>query len=207
MKRLPLGSQPPALLPADAEGPEPRPSPSQHDDAMPETTLLGELAAAPVEREPWYGAPENYEPFQLPAEIRLEPSLLDLFHGRARDMNLSQAAAQSLIDVHLECLQAYRRAQHEAAALQQEEWLEAVRSDAEIGGPRLAENLGFAAEAIRRLGSPALRDILNESGLGNHPEVVRFFVRAGMALGEGRYVAGGYRNPRTAAQVLYPTMS
>ncbi len=204
MRRLPLGSLPPALHPADAEGPEPRPSPAD----MPEsTTILGELGPPTADSSRWYGAPDAYEPFQLPTEVLVEPALLELFHGRARDMNLSQVAAQSLIDVHLECLHAYRRAQRDAAARQQNAWLDAVRNDPEIGGPRLAENLGFAAEAMRRLGSPALRDILDESGLGNHPEVVRFFVRAGIALGEGRYVAGGYRNPRTAAQVLYPTMS
>lgn len=183
----------------------------QGDPSMPDSTILGGLAGTPsppggAAASPWCGAPEAYDPFEFPSKCHVDSAMLDMFHGRAREMNLSQQAAQTLVDMHLQSLESFCRLQHDATRRQQEFWIEAVRRDPEIGGHRLQENLSYAAETIRRLGTPGLQAALNESGLGNHPEIVRFFVRVGQAIGEGRYVPGGYRTPRSAAEILYPNM-
>ena len=82
--------------------------------------------------------------------------------------------------------------------------------DKEFGGPALAENLSVAKKALDAFGTAELRTLLNESGLGNHPEIVRLFFRAGKAISEDRVVTGstgqakaGPKSFSDLADVLY----
>jgi hypothetical protein len=53
--------------------------------------------------------------------------------------------------------------------------------------------------------TPELRTLLNESGLGNHPEIIRAFYRAGKAISEDGFVAGGHKaTDKGDAKRLYP---
>jgi len=47
-----------------------------------------------------------------------------------------------------------------------------------------------AKKALDSFGTPELRTLLNESGIGNHPELIRFMVRAGKAISSDTFVAG-----------------
>jgi len=65
-----------------------------------------------------------------------------------------------------------------------------------------------ARKALETFGTPELRDVLNMTGMGNHPEVIRAFYKAGKAISEDRFVQG---NPRGAepdmAKRMFPTMN
>ena len=85
------------------------------------------------------------------------------------------------------------------------EWLETSKADKEFGGEKLPENLGVARKALDAFATPELCKLLDETGLGNHPEVIRMFFRAGKAISEDKFVGGnqaggGKANP---ANVLY----
>ena len=49
-------------------------------------------------------------------------------------------------------------------------------------------NLEVAKSSLKAFGTDALKSLLQESGLGNHPEVIRFMYRAGKAISEDSYV-------------------
>jgi len=70
------------------------------------------------------------------------------------------------------------------------QWVEASTTDKEFGGEKLTENLSVAKKALDAFGSPELRTLLNESGLGNHPEIIRILYRAGKAISEDQMVSG-----------------
>ena len=70
-------------------------------------------------------------------------------------------------------------------------WSESSRTDKEFGGDKLNENLAVAQKAMNAFGTPELRAVLNKTGLGNHPELIRAFVRAGKAISEDTFVPGG----------------
>ena len=70
-------------------------------------------------------------------------------------------------------------------------WVDAAQADTEIGGPNLAQNVAVAKKAMDKFGTPELSKLLDETGLGNHPEIVRAFYRAGKAISEDRFVGGG----------------
>ena len=71
------------------------------------------------------------------------------------------------------------------------------------------EHLATAAQAMRTVASPELISLLNQSGLGSNPEVIRHFLKIAPAYSVSKWVTGG-RPPapdKTAGQVLYPNMN
>jgi hypothetical protein len=79
----------------------------------------------------------------------------------------------------------------------------AIRPVLKMGHPLLRQ----VAQPVTGFGTPELRTLLNESGLGNHPEVIRMMYRAGKAISEDRFVApsaGGPTGSKDFAKSLYP---
>lgn len=143
--------------------------------------------------------------FQTPDGYTLDGEIGDAFKATAKELGLTNEQAQKLIDLDVRRAQAQQSAMSDTAKA----WAEAVHADAEIGGDKLPENLGMAKKALSAFGTPQLVDLLDKSGLGNHPEIVRAFVRVGKAISEdrvvtGRQTASGDRDP---AKVLFPEMS
>lgn len=148
------------------------------------------------------GAPEKYEAFTAPEGTALDATVMTEFETAARELNLPQDAAQKLIDKMAPVMAKQQTAQLEQMRT---DWAAASTSDKEFGGDKLPENLGFARKALDTFATPELKTILNDTGLGNHPELVRFMVRAGKAISEDRIVTGGAPASanRSAAEVLY----
>lgn len=99
--------------------------------------------------------------------------------------------------------------QAEAFATQQAQWRDEVVNDKEIGGPALQENLSYAAKVLDTF-APDLRQVLNDTGMGNHPAFVKAFVKIGKAISEDRLVGGSQQSPGAPvddAKVLFPNMN
>ena len=151
-------------------------------------------------------APEKYE-FKAPEGVTLDSELLGEFEGIARELNLSQEDAQKVADIGAKLAQKFQTKQAEVVQEARTEWAKQTAADKEIGGTKLAENVAVADKALATFGSPELRALLKESGLGNHPEVVRAFVKVGQAISEDGLVVGRVgvdpAKPRDAASALY----
>ena len=95
--------------------------------------------------------------------------------------------------------------QRQAEAWQKttEQWAADVKADKEIGGDKLISNLSAAQRALDQFGTPELKEYLNTTGLGNHPDLVKTFVKIGKAMSEDGMVTGGNEGQRSAAEVLY----
>lgn len=132
------------------------------------------------------GAPEKYE-FQAPEGRVFDDAILDAYSEVAKELNMSQEDAQKVLDKVAPVMQARQQEQIEAI---REQWADATRSDKEIGGDKLDTSLATAKKALDAFGSPELKSLLNEAGLGNNPEVIRFMYRAGKAISEDRMVTG-----------------
>ena len=78
----------------------------------------------------------------------------------------------------------------------QNQWVSEIKADPDIGGDRLKASLASAARAIDRLNVPGLREALNFTGAGNHPAVVKAFVRLGQMISEDRFRPGRARAGR-----------
>ncbi len=132
------------------------------------------------------GAPESYD-FKAPEGKGYDPAVLDSFSAAAKQANLTQDAAQKLLESMAPALAERQQAQVKAV---QDGWLDASRSDKEFGGDKLQSNLAVAKTALDKFASPELKSLLTTTGLGNNPEVIRMFYRAGKAISEDTFVSG-----------------
>lgn len=148
------------------------------------------------------GAPEKYE-FTAAEGVDLDTEALKDFEPVARELNLTNEQAQKLVDAYPKILAGVQQRQAEAWQAQTEEWAATVKADKEIGGDKLTANLGVAQRALDSFGTPALKEYLNGTGLGNHPELVKAFVKVGKAMSEDGVVTGKESGQRSAAEVLY----
>lgn len=159
-------------------------------------------------------APEAYADFTVPDGVTLDAAALDAFKGLAKDLGLSQERAQKVADVIAQQAKASAEASQSAMKAEitrvQTEWAQQAKADAEIGGDKFDENLAIAKQAMEATTSPALRVLLDKSGLGSNPEVIRHFLKIAPAFREDRHVPGGSRPPgagKNHAQVLYDATS
>jgi len=151
------------------------------------------------------GAPEQYE-FAAPEGVQLDDAQIAAFSEVAKELNLTQDAAQKIVEKMAPAMQAR---QLEVLQQARQNWAEATKTDQEFGGEKLNENLAVAKKAMDAFGSPELRKLLNESGLGNHPELIRVFFRAGKAISEDGFVPGGRASapPADPAKRLFPNQA
>ena len=156
--------------------------------AAPATALTTEAAPAEVVYE-----------FKVPDDMSLNEEVADKFKTIAKESKLAPDAAQKVVDLYA----GLEKARAEAFIAQVAKWGEEVKADKELGTP---ENLAAAAKVVQELGTPELRDLLNSTGMGNHPVVVRFMSNVSKALSEDKIVAGrsgGNAPPRDHATILY----
>lgn len=148
------------------------------------------------------GPPEKYE-FKAPEGSELSPEVVSKFEGVARELGLSQDAAQKVIDVVAPEIAA---AQAKAVEGVKTQWTDASKTDKEFGGDKLDANLAVAKKALDTFGTPELKQLLVDSGLGNHPEIIRAFYRAGLKITPPKVVSGsgGPTGTKGAAETLYP---
>lgn len=150
------------------------------------------------------GAPEKYE-FKAPAEGQdIDAEALATFEPVARELGLSQEQAQKLVDIYgKDIVPKLEQKRAEAWQKQTEQWGNDVRADKEIGGDKLTANIGMAQKALDQFGTPELRTYLEQTGLGNHPDLVRCFMKVGKSMGEDSMVMASSGGQRSAAEVLY----
>jgi len=148
------------------------------------------------------GAPEKYE-FTAPDGAELDTAALEQFEPVARELNLTNEQAQKLVGIYPKLLESVQQRQVEAWQTQTEEWAATVKADKEIGGDKLTSNLSVAQRALDTFGTPELKEYLNSTGLGNHPDLVRFCVNVGKTMSEDSMVSPGTTGQLSAAEVLY----
>ena len=147
--------------------------------------------------------PESYD-LKMPEGIELDKTAADEFGAIAKELKLDQASAQKFADVGAKMAQ--RQVEKHAELVQS--WVEQVKTDKEFGGDKLQENLGVARKALETFGTPELRDVLNATGFGNHPEVIRAFYKMGKAVSEDRFVKGSPAGSETdIAKRMFPSMN
>ena len=133
------------------------------------------------------GAPDQYEFNTKVADApeELDPDVVTAFGDVAKDLDMPQDAAQKVLDKMAPVIQA-----KQAKVLEQvrSDWANDSQSDSEFGGEALTANLDIAKTALDTFGTDSLKSLLQETGFGNHPEIIRFMYRAGKAISEDEYV-------------------
>lgn len=142
----------------------------------------------------------TYE-FKAPEGVELNQDDLAKFTDIAKELKLPADKAQALVDLAA----AREQARADAFAKQVQTWADEVKADKELGTD---ENLAIARKAVETFGGDEMRQLLDSTGMGNHPAVVRFMLNVGKKVSEDTIVkgdTGGNAKPRDHASVLYGT--
>lgn len=190
--------------------------------AADEGTVLGGAAAvvtdpaAPVVADPNAApvvtVPEKYE---LALEgVTLDPALVTAADPVLRELGLSNEAANKLMPIAKQMMDQATadigRQLQDMGAATRKEWHDAYVADPEIGGVNRTQTETLSAKALDAMGYTAghpFRTLLNDSGIGNHPDMIRAFRRLGEMVGEeGTFLRADVAAPKSksAAERLYP---
>ncbi len=139
--------------------------------------------------------------FTLPDGIQIDEKLAAAASPILKDAKVSRGAANKLA----EFLTNQKKAEVERWAETQENWVKDAKSDKEYGGDKFGASVETAKKSLEKFGTPALREALVFSGMGNHPEMIRFMARVGNAFSDDRPV--GSETPaakgKSAEEELY----
>lgn len=192
----------PTALTADPEA-----DPKPEVDAKPEGDAKPDAKPEEKADEKPEGAPEKYEAFALPDGLAATDGQLAEFGEQARELNLTQVQAQKLVDFEAKRIADQARVQEETIKAQQSQWISDLKKDPELGGADAKENIGLAVRAVQKFGGKALVELLETTGLGNHPALVRTFYLIGKGMREddvkGTGDAAARGSERSHAEILY----
>lgn len=198
-------------------GKQPVTDPAKNADGTDKTAeQIAAEAKAKADTEAAKAVPEKYE-IKF-GDLDADPAVMEKFTPLAKELGLTQDAAQKLATFHAEQMATATAAQTSAldASIKslKDQWSAATRADPEFGhmagGKTFEENGAFIAKGLASFGTPALNKALIDSGMGNHPEIARYFYRVGKAVSEDTIRVGGGVGgsgaPKDVARLLFPTM-
>lgn len=151
------------------------------------------------------GAPEAYEAFKFPEGTSIDQAALTGFQELAKASNLNQETAQKVLDHYLGHREQLQAAQAKQISDTVADWAKQSRADKEFGGAQFDVNVKVAQAALGEYGTKEFGEFLTQTGLGNHPEMIRFCVKVGKTLQEMKSVRGDPAAPaRTQEEIFYP---
>lgn len=127
------------------------------------------------------GRPEAPDGYTIPEDAGLTEQQVAAFREQAHAMGLPQRQAEGVVAFYAKQQAAAREAlyQHGYSVLT-EEW-----------GGAFKERLAVATKAAELYGGPELIQVLKDTGLGNHPAMVRAFAKIGLEITEPGELRGG----------------
>jgi len=128
--------------------------------------------------------PETYEAFSMPEGVTLSEATSASLSEYAKSTGLTQDHAQKVADLVSNGVQEHDRKGMEQFKGLSAQWAEESKGDSEIGGADFQANLTVANKAMNQFADQDFKDLLNNSGAGNHPAVIRTFNRIGKMMGE-----------------------
>jgi hypothetical protein len=153
-------------------------------------------------------------------EVEIDTALLEKATPLLKEAGLSNEAANKLAPLVLEVQERFVQQQIDAHAATTADWAKQAKEDPEIGGRAWSDTERSVARALDHFVGPkvtkddkgqeqpnAFRKLLDETGLGNHPEMIRAFAKIGSALGEDEnFVRGdkGAQVKKSREEILYP---
>jgi hypothetical protein len=149
-------------------------------------------------------APEKYD-LKMPEDSKISSEEIDKIAAYAREQGLSNEAAQKLVDSQHEVVSKLEAERMNEFKETVDAWKDQAAKDPEFGGQQFTRNVELAKRVVTRYGSEDFVKALDESGFGNHPELLRVFVRIGQAMGEDRLVtsATGGSSSKSLEDIFY----
>lgn len=160
------------------------------------------------------GVPEKYEA-TLPEGVELDTALVEKLTPVLKELNINQEGFQKLVDVYTPHLQTIIEANRQEALSSFKETIDGWRKETqEALGADANKKLASASVFIDNMSeskeeADQLRVLLDETGVGNHPLLVKLFIRAGKLISEDSFPSSKDKNVsgiEVDLSRLYPSM-
>ncbi|WP_454618367.1 hypothetical protein [Bradyrhizobium cenepequi] len=143
----------------------------------------------------------------MPEGVQVDQEMVDALGPEFKDLGLTNKQAQKLADKFIALQTDRAKKQGETWGQTVSGWVDQAKADKEIGGDKWDSTVKTARRAVDTIGTPALKEYLEATGGGNHPELIRFMAKVGAMIREDNPAdggAGGSGKPAEAAHVLFP---
>jgi hypothetical protein len=121
---------------------------------------------------------------QLPEGVELDQQLAEAAFPVFKELGINQGQAQKLAEMFSTYRQADAQAVTSAWENQQKTWVKDAKSDPEYATDGWDTTVEIANRALKQYGTPELAKALRETGMGNHPELIRYFYRIGKGISD-----------------------
>ena len=146
-------------------------------------------AADPTEWEQFYerlGRPAdakyNLDPKGLvPEDLDFKPEVIDHFKKIFHANGLNQKQAEGIFKEYMTYIGEQHNSLKQGSETQRSEWLNEIKKEF---GKAYDERIDLAVRAVDTFGGQELKDWLNQTGLGDHPMMIRMFSKIGMQMQE-----------------------
>ena len=147
--------------------------------------------------------PEKYD-LKLPENSLLDAAHLEKISSYAKEKGFSNEMAQALVERESLAVESYQNTQKETLKKMGDTWVSEAKNDKEIGGDTFKQNVELAHRVVNRYGTDQFKKALNETGLGNHPELLRVFTRIGKAMSEDKlFVPGAQASSKRSIEDIF----
>ncbi len=143
----------------------------------------------------------------MPEGVKVDQELLDALGPKFAAKKMTQAEAQGLADEFIKIQTARAAKQNQTWADTISNWADDAKADKDMGGDKWDTTAADAKRAIKVYGTPALKEYLEATGGGNHPELIRFMSKVGNSVKDDEPPKGGLEGaggPAEPAHVLFP---
>ncbi len=206
-----------AVTPSTTEGPSivaaidtPTPAPFPLTPVTPEVSVAPQKAADPkVDAPKPEEKPIEYTDFKVPDGFEADADVMTEFKTASKALKLTQEQAQQFVDLQTRLAAKQAKTAQDSWASVQKDWRTKAESDTEFGGKDFKANVGIAKKALDQFGSKEFKEAIETTGMGNHPELIRFLYKVGKAISEDKIMTGGNSNtgPRDLAKILFPNQN
>jgi hypothetical protein len=149
---------------------------------------------------------------KLPDGVMVDDAMAKKFTDWAKANGMTKEQAQAAADLHLETVGVFAQKLQEEAQAKVKGWGEEITKDKELGGAKVKDTIATAekffglAAKVPGVNVNRLQQDLMETGIANHPDMIRMAHYIGQQLGDDnlfitdRSSAGGEKD---AATILY----
>lgn len=152
-------------------------------------------------REAWdevynkLGRPEKPEGYQLPEDgmpenMPLDEAAMGDLRSAAHSLGMNKQQFAGLVRYMAEKSAENQESRSAAMEHSREEAVAELRSEF---GAAFDQNVTMARDAVEKFGGDSLKQVLDKTGLGNHPEVVKAFAKVGRLIAEDEIIGRGSR--------------
>lgn len=136
----------------------------------------------------------NFESIKVPDGWEMD----DSFKAAVKDLGLNQEGAQKLVGyIKTDVVDSLVEEQSKAKEELMNKWV--TSSHTEFSN----EEIESAKLAYKNLADDELKELMDNTGLGNNPAVIRMFAKLGKMTGEGHLIFGGAHDKMSPAERMF----